>query len=41
MGRISARFKADGAETAGRYSISEWWLEPNTKGPSSAAENTS
>ena len=32
MGRISAVFKADGAETAG-YSISEWWLEPNTKGP--------
>jgi mannose-6-phosphate isomerase-like protein (cupin superfamily) len=32
MGRISAIFKADGAETAG-YSISEWWLEPNTKGP--------
>ena len=28
MGRISALFKADGAETAGRYSISEWWLEP-------------
>ena len=33
MGRISALFKADGAETAGRYSISEWWLEPHTKGP--------
>ena len=33
MGRISALFKADGDETAGRYSISEWWLEPNTKGP--------
>ena len=33
MGRISAVFKADGEETAGRYSISEWWLEPNTKGP--------
>jgi mannose-6-phosphate isomerase-like protein (cupin superfamily) len=33
MGRISALFKADGAETAGLYSISEWWLEPNTKGP--------
>jgi quercetin dioxygenase-like cupin family protein len=32
MGRISAVFKADGSETAG-YSISEWWLEPNTKGP--------
>ena len=33
MGRISALFKADGAETASRYSISEWWLEPNTQGP--------
>jgi mannose-6-phosphate isomerase-like protein (cupin superfamily) len=33
MGRIDAVFKADGAETAQRYSISEWWLEPNTQGP--------
>lgn len=33
MGRISAVFKADGQETAGRYSISEWWLEPHTQGP--------
>jgi mannose-6-phosphate isomerase-like protein (cupin superfamily) len=33
MGRIRAVFKADGAEAAGRYSISEWWLEPNTTGP--------
>lgn len=33
MGRITAIFKADGAETAGGYSISEWWLEPNTTGP--------
>lgn len=33
MGRISAVFKADGAETQARYSISEWWLEPNTQGP--------
>jgi len=33
MGRISAVFKADGAETANRYSISEWWLEPKTTGP--------
>lgn len=33
MGRISALFKADGEETAGRYSISEWWLEPHTQGP--------
>ena len=33
MGRISAVFKADGAETQSRYSISEWWLEPHTRGP--------
>lgn len=33
MGRIRALFKADGAETEGRYSISEWWLEPHTQGP--------
>ena len=33
MGRIAAVFKADGAETGGRYSVSEWWLEPHTQGP--------
>lgn len=33
MGRISAIFKADEAETAFGYSISEWWLEANTTGP--------
>ena len=33
MGRIAAGFKADGDETADAYSISEWWLEPNTTGP--------
>ena len=33
MGRISALFKADGPETKRAYSISEWWLEPRTKGP--------
>jgi len=33
MGRIAAVFKADGAETADGYSISEWWLDPHTKGP--------
>jgi mannose-6-phosphate isomerase-like protein (cupin superfamily) len=32
MGRISAVFKADGDETQKKYSISEWWLEPNTQG---------
>ena len=33
MGRIQATFKADGDETAGAYSISEWRLEANTSGP--------
>jgi mannose-6-phosphate isomerase-like protein (cupin superfamily) len=37
MGRIASVFKADGAETDGKYSISEWWLEPNTKGPGAHA----
>lgn len=37
MGRIQAVFKADVAETADRYSISEWWLEPNTTGPGAHA----
>lgn len=33
MGRIGAVYKADGAETNSSYSISEWWLEPHTRGP--------
>src|SRR6476620_10013439 len=33
MGPVKAVFKADGGETRGRYSISEWWLEPHTRGP--------
>jgi mannose-6-phosphate isomerase-like protein (cupin superfamily) len=33
MGPLDAIFKADGKETNGRYSLSEWWLEPYTKGP--------
>jgi quercetin dioxygenase-like cupin family protein len=33
MGRLGAIFKADGAETGDRYTISEWWLDPHTKGP--------
>jgi mannose-6-phosphate isomerase-like protein (cupin superfamily) len=33
MGRIRAIFKADRSETNSAYSISEWWLEPHTKGP--------
>jgi mannose-6-phosphate isomerase-like protein (cupin superfamily) len=33
LGQLRAVFKADGEETLGRYSISEWWLEPYTRGP--------
>jgi mannose-6-phosphate isomerase-like protein (cupin superfamily) len=33
MGPLRAVFKADGDETRKRYSISEWWLEPYTRGP--------
>jgi len=33
MGRMHAVFIADTAETDSRYSVSEWWLEPNTAGP--------
>jgi mannose-6-phosphate isomerase-like protein (cupin superfamily) len=33
MGSLRAVFKADGDETRGRYSFSEWWLEPYTRGP--------
>lgn len=33
LGGGSAVFKADRSETDQMYSISEWWLEPHTKGP--------
>lgn len=33
MGPVVAVFKADEAETGHMYSISEWWLDPYTKGP--------
>jgi len=32
-GSMTAIFKADENETAEKYSISEWWLEPNSDGP--------
>lgn len=32
QGGLGAVFLADGAETGDGYSISEWWLEPHTKG---------
>src|SRR5262249_3250124 len=30
---ISATFKADRAETGHTFSVSEWWLAPDTHGP--------
>lgn len=32
-GSMTAVFKADENETTEKYSISEWWLEPNSEGP--------
>ena len=32
-GTMTAIFKADENETNQKYSISEWWLEPNSDGP--------
>lgn len=32
-GTMTAIFKADENETVNKYSISEWWLEPNSDGP--------
>lgn len=33
MGPMQAVFLADGHETDSRYSVSEWWLQPQTRGP--------
>lgn len=38
-GRIRAVFKADRDETGGKYSVSEWWLEPRTRGPATHAHD--
>ncbi|HLT53273.1 MAG TPA: cupin domain-containing protein [Flavobacteriaceae bacterium] len=32
-GTMTAIFKADEQETDAAYSVSEWWLEPNSEGP--------
>ncbi len=32
-GTMTAIFKADENETDEKYSVSEWWLEPNSDGP--------
>lgn len=33
LGAMTAIFKADENETDDKYSISEWWLDPNSNGP--------
>ena len=33
LGPMTAIFKADVDETDNKYSISEWWLDPNSDGP--------
>lgn len=33
LGPMTAIFKADENETEEKYSVSEWWLEPNAEGP--------
>ena len=33
LGGMTAIFKADENETDEKYSISEWWIEPNSDGP--------
>ena len=33
LGTMKAIFKADETETDEQYSVSEWWLEPNSHGP--------
>lgn len=38
-GSMTAIFKADENETANKYSISEWWLEPNSGGPGAHQHN--
>jgi mannose-6-phosphate isomerase-like protein (cupin superfamily) len=39
LGRMSAVFKADHAETGSAYSVSEWWLEPHANGPGAHAHD--
>jgi hypothetical protein len=33
LGAMQAVFKADGVETGDCYSVSEWWLDPQSDGP--------
>ncbi len=36
-GAMTAIFKADENETNAKYSVSEWWLEPDSEGPGAHA----
>ncbi|MBU4529404.1 MAG: cupin domain-containing protein [Hoeflea sp.] len=40
LGRMKAVFKADHDESAERYAISEWWLEPHCTGPGAHLHET-
>lgn len=40
MGQIESVFKADEAETAERFAVSEWWMEPGVKGPGAHAHDS-
>ena len=39
LGRMNAVFKADHGETDSAYSVSEWWLDPQTTGPGAHAHD--
>ena len=39
LGRMNAVFKADHRETDSAYSVSEWWLDPQTTGPGAHAHD--
>lgn len=39
MGSMQAVFKADGDESAEKYSISEWWLDAYSTGPGAHAHD--
>ncbi len=40
IGAMQAVFKADEDETQSRYSVSEWWLDPNSEGPGAHLHET-
>ncbi len=40
LGAMTAVFKADEGDTGLRYSVSEWWLEPEADGPGAHLHET-